>query len=145
MAKTTETETGKPTQASLSQDLVSQLANLPDTFLHCRGIQHRWQIISDMHVTERTPDGDRVERHMKCESCTTIRRDRWNLREDRWGVHRLEVLHPTYEYVEDYLVSAMGHVDHAKEVLRFEMLTRALGGKRQLTAARKRVAQQVSE
>lgn len=138
-------ETVEQTPEHLSTELASRLQDLPDTFLHCRGIQHRWKIISDMHLTERTADGDLVERHMACESCTTVRKDRWNLRQDRWGVNRLEVLHPTYQYPEDYLVSQMGHVDHAKEVLRFEMLIRALGGKRKLNAARQKVAQQVSE
>jgi hypothetical protein len=122
-------------ESNPSHDLAGALKGLSDTYLHCRGIQHVWNMVKDMHIVERTTDGHLVERHMSCANCATIRKDRFLLRQDRWQVNRLEVLHPTYAYPEGYIVSEMGHVEHPREILRFEMLTRALGGKAKVNRA----------
>jgi hypothetical protein len=110
-------------------ELQQFLRNLPDEFLTCRGMQHRWDETKGMHITERSEDGDLVERHMECARCHTLRRDRFLLRMDRWEVHRMEVMHPTYEYSEGYLISLMGLVEHPREIVRFEQLRRSLGAR----------------
>lgn len=112
-----------------SKDLANALEGYSDVYLNCRGIQHRWKITMEMHITETIEGGELVERHLTCESCETIRKDRFLLRMDRWQVQRLEVLGAVYKYPEHYLLSEMGHATHPREVLRMEMLVRSLGGK----------------
>src|SRR3954469_5335039 len=116
-------------EAKASSTLVQALRVISDEYLDCRGIAHRWVKTQDLHIVELTQDGHLCERHLECDRCTTIRRDRQLLRMDRWQVQRLEHLHPLYEYPADYLMSEMKGVDHPKELVRFEQLSRALGGK----------------
>jgi len=118
-----------------SQDLANALKGYDGTYLQCRGIQHRWSIQREMHIVESVEDGELIERHLACENCETIRKDRFLLRMDRWQVQRLEVLGAVYKYPEFYLLSEMGHAEHPREVLRMEMLTRALGGKAKVKRA----------
>jgi len=105
--------------------LVSALQDYSDTYLNCRGIQHRWSISADLHVSEKLNEGELVERHLVCENCTTVRKDRFLLRMDRWKVQRLEVLGAQYSYPEGYLVPEMIRADHPREILRTEMFKRA--------------------
>jgi len=126
-------------EAQASTTLVQALRVVSDEYLDCRGIAHRWQKTRDLHVVELTEDGHLVERHLECDRCTTIRRDRQLLRSDRWNVQRLERLHPLYEYPADYLMQEMRGVDHPKELVRFEQLSRSLGGKAAINRAIKKV------
>lgn len=112
-----------------SQDLANALEGYSDIYLQCRGVQHRWNVALEMHIVESIDGGELVERHLSCENCQTIRKDRFLLRMDRWQVRRLEVLGAVYKYPENYLLSEMGHATHPREVLRMEMMIRALGGK----------------
>jgi len=125
-------------EAQASSTLVQALRVVSDEYLDCRGIAHRWQKTQDLHVVELTQDGHLVERHLECDRCATIRRDRQLLRSDRWNVQRLEHLHPLYEYPEDYLMTEMRGVDHPKELVRFEQLSRSLGGKAAINRAIKK-------
>lgn len=118
-----------------SKDLANALEQYNDVYLTCRGIQHRWMLKTDMHIVESMEGGELVERHLVCENCETLRKDRFLLRMDRWSVRRLEVLGAQYAYPEHYLLSEMGHAEHPREVLRMEMMVRALGGKSQVRRA----------
>jgi len=109
-----------------SQNLVAILRDYSDIYLDCRGIQHRWNTTKDLHIAEKREDGDLVERHAECENCETLRIQRFLLRQDRWAVHRLEVLSSTYKYPEGYLMSEMGMTDSPRELLRYEQFLRAL-------------------
>ncbi len=124
-------------EQSPSTNLASVLQGYSDTYLDCRGIQHRWQITDDLHVTEKVENGEMVERHLVCERCTTVRRDRFLMRMDRWSVRRLHVLGASYQYPEDYLLSEMGQADSPREVLRSEQLRRAMNKTRAKTKAKK--------
>jgi hypothetical protein len=124
--------------------LAAALQDYSDVYLQCRGIQHRWTVTEDLHIVSRSDDGDLVERHMDCENCGTIRRDRFLLRADRWQVYRLEVLGASYAYPEDYLMSEMGQADHAREILRHEQLRRVLGPRKLNAAKKAQQAQQAS-
>ena len=126
-----------------SQDLANALKGYDGTYLLCRGIQHRWEVQREMHIVESTADGELIERHLICEKCETIRKDRFLLRMDRWQVQRLEVLGAVYKYPDFYLLSEMGHAEHPREVLRMEMLTRALGGKAKVNRAVSRAKQRL--
>jgi hypothetical protein len=130
-------------EQSPSTNLASVLQGYSDTYLDCRGIQHRWQITDDLHVTEKVENGEMVERHLVCERCTTVRRDRFLMRMDRWSVRRLQVLGASYQYPEDYLLSEMGMVESPREVLRSEQLRRSLNTRkteRQQRAAAKKAS-----
>jgi hypothetical protein len=127
-------------EAQASNTLVAALRVVSEDYLDCRGIAHRWKKTKDLHVVELTQDGHLVERHLECDRCTTVRRDRQLLRMDRWNVQRLEHMHPLYEYPKDYLMPEMKGVDHPKELVRFEQLTRALGGKAGVNRAIKKAA-----
>jgi hypothetical protein len=122
--------------ANPAHSLVSALEQYSDTYLQCRGIQHRWRVTIDLHLTEKLEGGDLVERHFECENCETERRDRFLMRVDRWSVYRLEVLGAQYKYPEGYLMSEMGLAEHPREILRHEQLRRALGS-RKLNQAKK--------
>lgn len=114
------------TDEATSLALVSVLRDYSDIYLDCRGIQHRWETTKDLHIAEKREDGDLVERHAECENCETLRKQRYLLRQDRWSVHRLEVLSATYKYPEGYLMSEMGSTDSPRELLRYEQFLRAL-------------------
>jgi hypothetical protein len=116
--------------ADPSHSLVAALESYSDTYLQCRGIQHRWAVSIDLHLTEKLETGDLVERHFECENCETERKDRFLLRSDRWGIYRLEVLGAQYRYPEGYLMSEMGLAEHPREILRHEQLRRALGSRK---------------
>jgi hypothetical protein len=122
--------------ADPSHTLAAALEGYSDVYLQCRGIQHRWNITEDMHISERTEDGSLVVRIFECENCETTRKDRFMMRMDRWQVNRLEVLGAQYKYPEDYRMSEMGLAEHPREILRFEQLRRTLGP-RKLNAAKK--------
>jgi hypothetical protein len=126
------------TTADPSHTLAAALEGYSEVYLQCRGIQHRWDITDDMHIAERTEDGNLVVRLFECANCGTIRKDRFLMRMDRWQVNRLEVLGASYKYPEDYLMSEMGGAEHPREILRFEQLRRTLGP-RKLNAAKKAV------
>jgi hypothetical protein len=117
----------RTTHSDSSHVLAAALEGYSDVYLQCRGIQHRWNIAEDLHIAERTEEGDLVERHLTCENCDTLRRDRFLMRADRWQVYRLEVLGASYKYPEDYLMSEMGLAEHPREILRHEQLRRVLG------------------
>ena len=125
-----------------SQDLANVLKGYDITYLQCRGVQHRWHIEKDMHLVESMEGGELVERHLVCENCETLRKDRFLLRMDRWQVQRLEVLGASYTYPDHYLISEMGHAEHPREVLRMEMLTRTMGGRGNVTRAVGKVRRQ---
>jgi hypothetical protein len=110
--------------------LVAALQGYSDVYLNCRGIQHRWNMSIDMHIAESIDGGELVERHMVCENCETLRRERWLMRMDRWKVSRLETLGASYKYPEGYLMREMAMADHPREILRTEMFTRATRAKR---------------
>lgn len=131
--------TSTPIGANAGMNLAGALQNYDDTFLQCRGVQHRWLVTTDMHIAETNEEGQLVERHLTCENCDTIRRDRWLMRIDRWQVHRLEVLGASYQYPENYLLPEMIQADHPREILRHEQLRRVLGT-RKLNAVKKAVA-----
>jgi len=114
------------TEEVTTQALVSILRDYSDIYLDCRGIQHRWNTTKDLHIAEKREDGDLVERHAECENCETLRIQRFLLRQDRWSVHRLEVLGSTYKYPEGYLMSEMGMTDSPRELLRYEQFLRAI-------------------
>jgi len=139
MTEETKMATTTP-EASAGVSLEQSLRQVPDTYLECRGIWHKWDLVEGMHITEVSEAGHTVERHLQCERCSTLRRDRFLLRQDRWGIQRLEVLHPTYEYPEGYLMAEMRGVDHAKELVRFEQLSRTLGGRAAIKRAAKKAA-----
>jgi hypothetical protein len=120
-----------------SLSLAAVLEGYSDIYLDCRGIQHRWNITDDLHVAEKVENGELVERHLECERCTTVRRDRFLMRMDRWSVRRLQVLGAVYQYPEDYLLSEMGQADSPREVLRSEQLRRAMNKTRAKTKAKK--------
>jgi hypothetical protein len=120
-----------------SLSLATALKGYSDIYLDCRGIQHRWEIIDDLHVTEKIENGELVERHLECENCTTLRRDRFLMRMDRWSVRRLQVLGAVYKYPEDYLLSEMGSAESPREVLRSEQLRRAMNKTRAKTQVKK--------
>jgi len=122
--------------ADPSHILASALRDYSDIYLQCRGIQHRWDVTIDLHITEKLEDGDLVERHFTCENCETMRKDRFLMRQDRWSVYRLEVLGAQYKYPEGYLMHEMGIAEHPREILRHEQLRRAMGS-RKLNAAKK--------
>src|SRR4051812_31725797 len=63
--------------ADPSHTLAAALEGYSEIYLTCRGIQHRWEMTEDMHVTEKIVGGDLVERHLTCESCATVRKDRF--------------------------------------------------------------------
>lgn len=130
-------------EVQASTTLVQALRVISDEYLDCRGIAHRWAKTKDLHIVELTQDGHLVERHLECDRCTTIRRDRQMLRMDRFQVQRLEHLHPLYEYPEGYLMSEFRGVDHPKELVRFEQLSRAVGGKAGVNRAMKKAAANV--
>ena len=113
--------------ADPSHLLAAALEDYSDIYLQCRGIQHRWAITNDLHIAEKLEGGDLVERHLTCENCATLRKDRFLMRADRWQVYRLEVLGAQYKYPEDYLMHEMGLAEHPREILRHEQLRRALG------------------
>jgi hypothetical protein len=123
-------------EADPSHTLAAALEGYSDVYLQCRGVQHRWNVTEDLHISERTEDGNLVERIFECENCETQRKDRFMMRMDRWQVNRLEVLGAQYKYPEDYLMSEMGLAEHPREILRFEQLRRTLGP-RKLNAAKK--------
>lgn len=110
--------------------LVSALQDYSDVYLNCRGIQHRWNVTTDLHISETLNEGELVERHLLCENCDTLRRDRFLMRMDRWSVSRLEVLGAVYKYPEGYLLHEMAMADHPREILRTEMFKRATQPKR---------------
>jgi hypothetical protein len=107
--------------------LAAALQDYSEIYLQCRGIQHRWEVTNDLHITEKMEGGDLVERHFQCENCETERRDRFLMRRDRWSNYRLEVLGAQYKYPEGYLMSEMGIAEHPREILRHEQLRRAMG------------------
>jgi hypothetical protein len=110
--------------------LVAALQDYSDVYLNCRGIQHRWSVSTDLHISETLNEGELVERHLLCENCATVRKDRFLLRADRWQVQRLEVLGAVYKYPEGYLMAEMIRADHPREILRSEMFKRATRPKR---------------
>jgi hypothetical protein len=110
-----------------SHELAAALENYSEIYLQCRGIQHRWEVTEELHIAEKLEGGDLVERHLTCENCETLRKDRFLMRADRWKVYRLEVLGAVYKYPEDYLMSEMNLAEHPREILRHEQLRRALG------------------
>jgi hypothetical protein len=114
------------TEERTSQNLAAILRDYSEIYLDCRGIQHRWDTTQDLHIAEKREDGDLVERHAECENCSTLRKQRYLLRTDRWSVHRLEVLSSTYKYPEGYLMPEMGSTDSPREVLRYEQFLRAV-------------------
>jgi hypothetical protein len=122
--------------ADPSHILAAALEDYSEVYLQCRGIQHRWEVTSDLQITEKLQGGDLVERHFTCERCGTVRKDRFLMRMDRWSVYRLEVLGAQYKYPDDYLMREMGVAEHPREILRHEQLRRALGTRR-LNAAKK--------
>ena len=122
--------------ADPSHILAAALRDYSDVYLQCRGIQHRWNVTEDMHITEKLQGGDLVERIFTCENCETLRKDRFLMRSDRWQVYRLEVLGAQYHYPDGYLMHEMGKAEHPREILRHEQLRRALGD-RKLRAAKK--------
>lgn len=113
------------TQAASALSLASALQDYPDVYLQCRGIQHRWSVVSDLHITERLNRGQLVERHLQCEHCETIRKDRFLLTE-RQAIYRLQVLGAVYKYPEHYLLKEMGLADHPREILRHEQMRRII-------------------
>ena len=131
-------------EADPSHTLAAALQTYDDVYLNCRGIQHRWTITSELHIAERYEDGDLVERHLQCDNCETIRKDRFLMRADRWQVYRLEVLGATYAYPEGYLLHEMGIASHPREILRHEQLRRVLGTRR-LNAAKRASAEAGAE
>lgn len=120
--------TSAPNPAVAGANLRNALEEIPDSFLECRDLRHWWKKLTDLHIVETTPDGDLVKRESMCERCLTVREDNYLLRSDRWGVQRLEVLGSSYKYPDGYLIPAMAQADHAREILRFEQMRRALGG-----------------
>lgn len=125
-----------PSNDNPSHLLASALEGYSEVYLQCRGIQHRWVIVDDMHIAEKLEKGDLIERVFACENCETERKDRFLMRADRWQVYRLEVLGAQYKYPQDYLMSEMRQADHPREILRHEQLRRVLGV-RKLRAAKK--------
>lgn len=126
------------------QSLVAILRDYSDVYLDCRGIQHRWNTLTDLHIAEKREDGDLVVREAECENCDTLRKQRFLLRTDRWSVHRLEVLSATYKYPEGYLMSEMGSTDSAREVLRYEQFLRAVNKPKVAKKTAKKAAQKAS-
>lgn len=118
------------TEVNPGRTLALVLQDYSEIYLQCRGIQHRWNVIADLHIAEKLNEGELCEEIFQCENCDTYRKDRSLLRQDRWKVDRLERLDPVYKYPKDYLLSEMALVDHAREVLRHERLRRATTGKR---------------
>lgn len=124
-------------QSNPGINLERALRAVPDEYLVCRSLQHRWDLAADLHVVESGPQGEIIERHLHCARCETIRRDRYLLRSDRWNVQRLQFLGRSYGYPDDYMIPAMAHADQAREILRFEQMSRAMGGRGAVTRATK--------
>ncbi len=118
------------TMASRSSNdlaLAQVLEGYDDTYLHCRGIQHVWHILSDMHVTEKLAGrGELVERHLQCANCDTIRKDRFLMKVDRSKIYRLKVLGAVYKYPDHYLLHEMALSASPREILRHEQLRRLI-------------------
>ena len=128
-----------------SLTLVAALEGYSDVYLDCRGIQHRWDITADLHISEKLEgEGELVERHLTCEKCETVRKDRFLLRSDRWSVRRLEVIGAVYKYPDGYLMKEMGLADHPREILRNEQLRRVLNKPKAARKAAKQAAAQAS-
>jgi hypothetical protein len=108
-----------------SLDLSRALKRATPDYLACRDIRHLWVIEENMHIVEKIDGGELVERHLVCDRCQTLRRDRYLLNVDGYGVKRLTVLGSQYTYPEDYLMPEMGKADHPREVLRYEQFRRA--------------------
>jgi len=106
--------------------LAQVLEGYDDTYLHCRGIQHRWHVLSDMHVTEKLNNGELVERHLQCENCDTVRKDRFLLKLDRYKIYRMKVLGAVYKYPDHYLLHEMALSASPREILRHEQLRRLI-------------------
>lgn len=122
-----ERDTAMASRASNDLTLAQVLEGYSDVYLHCRGIQHRWNVLSDMHVTEKLAGrGEMVERHLQCENCETIRKDRFLMKVDRNKIYRLKVLGAVYKYPENYLLHEMALSASPREILRHEQLRRLI-------------------
>lgn len=104
------------------------LQSVPLVYLQCRDMRHWWEVTQPLAVRESTPDGDIAVRVAQCRrGCGTTRTER-HLLITANGVQRLESLGTTYAYPEDYLLPLMAQVEHPRQLLRFELMRRDLGG-----------------
>jgi hypothetical protein len=72
-------------------------ADVRSDFARCRVLRHSWQVTGETEA-----NGSKLVVLM-CESCTTLRYDRWNTRTgDRWG-------NPSYIYPIGYQDRDPGH------------------------------------
>jgi len=80
-----------------------------------------------MHVTEKLAGrGEMVERHLQCERCETVRKDRFLMTVDRANLYRLKVLGAVYKYPDHYLLHEMSLSAQPREILRHEQLRRLI-------------------
>jgi hypothetical protein len=114
------------TDINFNTVLQKTLKDVPEEFLECRDLRHKWSVVDDFHVVEEAAEGRYVQRRMHCIRCTTIKTEKYLLKMDRWGITRLESIGTGYAYPEHYAIPEMARADRAREILRGEQFRRSL-------------------
>lgn len=97
-------------------EVASWAATLPESFLTCRDIGHRWR----KWAAKQATDFPGYIRELRCTRCKTKRRQELNA--------NFHILSSTYQHAEGYLHKGLGRVDgDGRDALRGESMMRDMG------------------
>lgn len=122
-----------PATRQAEDTFMAAVSDMPDNFLQCRDLKHRWDVVRDYHLVDASKDADieprlgyavYIRRLLRCPRCGKKRSDAFVLSDDR-RFQVLEKLNSTYTDSDGYLVKGVGRrISGTADLVRGEMYRR---------------------